>query len=177
MPLWNLQESIELVQKIEPEVRKVGYYTSLTGGNLHRGYSDKDVDIQIHKLDDNVGYNRDIVAKALESCGLNCVLEYHKMNEYPGRNRKDVEIWSKGERRVDIFYVGLFDNRCFIHDECIQSQLMGELCYARARDAALKNPEFNTWDGTKRVIATETHTKSWNSYRSAIKIDRNDIGY
>lgn len=48
LPLWTLEEAIDLCRKIENELEEYGYHCALTGGVLYNGSSTKDVDIMIY---------------------------------------------------------------------------------------------------------------------------------
>lgn len=59
--MWTLEQAVNVVQAIEPSVRKLGYHTCLGGGVLHKGSSDKDIDLFFLKLHTDGGTTRDIV--------------------------------------------------------------------------------------------------------------------
>lgn len=58
--MWTLQEGVELVQALEPAVRALGYHTCLAGGVLHKGRSEKDLDLVFLRLQTGEGSTRSI---------------------------------------------------------------------------------------------------------------------
>lgn len=54
-PMWTLDEAAKLAQSIEPAIRKLGYHTCLGGGVLHKGYSEKDLDLIFLQFHTNSG--------------------------------------------------------------------------------------------------------------------------
>lgn len=49
-PTWTLQQAVELIQELEPAVRELNYHITLGGSVLHKGSSDKDLDLFIVPL-------------------------------------------------------------------------------------------------------------------------------
>jgi hypothetical protein len=47
-PQWTLEEGVLLCRLVEQTVIPAGYHCALGGGVLHRGESDKDLDIFIY---------------------------------------------------------------------------------------------------------------------------------
>lgn len=54
--MWTLEQAQKLIAELEPAVRELHYHTLLGGGVLHRGSSDKDLDIWFMPLN---GYECD----------------------------------------------------------------------------------------------------------------------
>lgn len=42
---WTLAEGVDIIRQIEPDIRELGYHTMLGGSLLHKGTSEKDLDI------------------------------------------------------------------------------------------------------------------------------------
>jgi len=41
----TLEQSLEIVRRIQPRAMALGYYIALAGGTLNKGYSDNDIDL------------------------------------------------------------------------------------------------------------------------------------
>lgn len=99
-------DGVVLAQALEPGVREVGYHTLLGGGVLHRGYSEKDIDLWFLPLTDNINAKAEVVIKVIEE-KLKVKLEplfnpaYVVPNKYPS----NLSAWQAnlGGMRIDIF--------------------------------------------------------------------------
>lgn len=48
MSMWNREEAFWVIERLEPEMAKLGAHCALTGSILYRGTSDKDLDIVLY---------------------------------------------------------------------------------------------------------------------------------
>lgn len=48
--MWELDEALTIIRSLEPQLRKLNYFTSLTGSVLYNGQSKNDLDIMINLL-------------------------------------------------------------------------------------------------------------------------------
>lgn len=63
--LWDLEAGQQLAAELESVVRPLNYHTLLGGGVLHKGYSDKDLDLWFMPLNGYPSQSR-VVLQALE---------------------------------------------------------------------------------------------------------------
>ena len=106
VPKWTLDQAVGLVRSLHEEVVKNGCTLALGGSCLHRGFSEKDVDIIIHPLECKETALSDFDFYAVKDCltelGLTYIRDAH-IAEYSERN---VEIWyNKEGKRIDIFFM------------------------------------------------------------------------
>lgn len=50
--MWNLQEALELIRKLQPKLYSIGFHVCLGGGILNYGKSPNDLDLYIIPLED-----------------------------------------------------------------------------------------------------------------------------
>lgn len=104
-PRWTLDRALELVRMLEPHAIAAGYHVALGGSVLHAGSSDHDVDVICYPRCLGKGTPRRLAA-ALEHAGLIRVRTASEVlagwKESGSADRKRVEIWYLGSRRVDI---------------------------------------------------------------------------
>ena len=43
--VWEIEEALELIRKIQPKIMAAGYYLALGGGVVNKGWSDNDLDL------------------------------------------------------------------------------------------------------------------------------------
>lgn len=43
--MWTLDEALEIIRELQPQLREMGYHCLLGGGVLNTGVSDKDLDL------------------------------------------------------------------------------------------------------------------------------------
>jgi len=108
--VWKIDEAIELIRKLEIEIKPIKYTSSLGGGVLFKGESYKDLDIFIAPYN-KTDKDYDALIKILENMGFirkKTKEEVHKGFEYcgdGGKEHKHVEIWEYNGKRVDFFFV------------------------------------------------------------------------
>lgn len=103
---WTIEDALVLIREIAPKLKKVGWYPSLAGSVLMKGYSDKDLDIVMipHTLaEQNVELLRDV----LYDLGWKCRVRAHNMvkfwREKGGTDSKHVDVWLLPDgSRVDV---------------------------------------------------------------------------
>lgn len=107
--VWTLSDALELCGVIEKVISKIGFHVGLRGGVLMRGKSDHDLDLIIYPHDSTVCRAK-LLYDELRVMGLDrqkTVAECHAGWRLRGSSdKKNVEIWTTGERVIDIFYAG-----------------------------------------------------------------------
>lgn len=68
--MWTLDQGVELVRKIQPDIHKLKYHVALAGGVLNKGCSDKDIDLVFVPLtNENVPVLGDLVNYLYQAFG------------------------------------------------------------------------------------------------------------
>lgn len=105
---WTLEEGLTLVRLIEPIAVLHGYHTALAGGVLHRGTSDKDVDIVFYeRTKDKKSSKPWLVFEALKKNGFGPT--FHKCSH--GASAADIGMYKQVfvgtffGKRVDLFFL------------------------------------------------------------------------
>lgn len=52
-PTWTFEEAQQLINELEPGLRKIGWVSVLTGSVLFRGQSFNDLDLAFYPFDNN----------------------------------------------------------------------------------------------------------------------------
>lgn len=106
---WDIIRAIAVVREIEPLVRPLGLFTSLTGGVLYKGWSAKDLDIAFGQTNRR-GFPHGGLARVLEGLGWTRlrsaadVTAWRQKREPDGGSGHHVAVWLTPEnRRVDVF--------------------------------------------------------------------------
>lgn len=104
LPLWTLEEAIDLCRKIENELEEYGYHCALTGGVLYNGSSTKDVDIMIYPHSEKT-YNFESAVEVLTKyCNVSDIKKIiDDDDKYP--DCKDIRYARYNGKRVDLFFV------------------------------------------------------------------------
>jgi hypothetical protein len=99
-PLWTLEQGIELARRLELIAIKHNVHVALGGGVLHRGQSNKDVDIFVYRR--KTSYPFPGVAVILRAFGTSHWRP--RPHEYGGDSK---EVWEAklDGKRVDFFFL------------------------------------------------------------------------
>jgi hypothetical protein len=65
---YSLEELVTLARKLEPFMEEIGCHVAIGGSCLHKGGSDKDMDLYIYPHKDHV--SKDVIAQKLLSIGF-----------------------------------------------------------------------------------------------------------
>jgi len=98
----TLSLAVMIAKKVEEAIIPVGYHCALGGSVLHRGTSEKDVDIFIYP---HCGRNlrpEDLRA-ALKSAGFKPVFKWGMTEN--STDTKEIECWDYNDVRIDFFFV------------------------------------------------------------------------
>lgn len=105
---WSLDEARDFIQSLEVWLGPAGYHVGLLGSVLRDGTSHKDLDLVIFPLSTE-RLDGEACLRALETFGLTQV---HGRSEVQARwrrrgseDRKHVEVWRYGSKRVDLFFM------------------------------------------------------------------------
>lgn len=99
MPLWLLEDGIQLARKCEPIAISCGYHVALGGGTLLRGWSDKDLDLFFYPHGKAGNGQWEKLLSTLPAAGLTPVLKMDT-KEYPA---DWIYRANANGKRVDIF--------------------------------------------------------------------------
>ena len=107
--LWTIDAALPLVRLIEAECASAGWHVGLAGGVLHSGESDHDLDVIVYPRQRTTGARRpryQELCAALRRAGLKRRMTHEELTGHWRRkglrDRKWVEVWMKGARRVDL---------------------------------------------------------------------------
>ena len=108
---WTLEQALEVVRKLDPLTRRIGCFTGLTGSVLHKGRSEKDLDITVIPLDASKPIDLWGICFALKD-GMGWKRTHSEADikkiwaDKGSTDIKHVEVWRTPEgRRVDIMIV------------------------------------------------------------------------
>ena len=114
--LWSMEQAIDLVKKLDPAIRLVGFTVGITGGVIIKGYSDKDLDLIIYPM--NVTeYSTSAVKKVfIEQFKWKLKFPTHILLKSwedrkiqpnnGGTDFKHVEVWeTEDHKRIDIMFL------------------------------------------------------------------------
>lgn len=109
---WDLVEAVAVIRKVETVARPLGLFTSLTGGVLYKGHSNKDLDIGFALLG---GLTRDFPHGALTEALKSLGWKEEASAEKVAQARRDkgetvtnhVAVWlTEDNHRIDVFCFG-----------------------------------------------------------------------
>jgi hypothetical protein len=101
---WTLDEGLQLLRTLRPEVLKAGWAPALGGSLAYKGSSEKDADIILFPMSaDKVNF--EALYSVLNEFGLKRVYDKDQMiaswRERGSTDTKHVEVWTLGTKRVD----------------------------------------------------------------------------
>lgn len=104
---WTLESAVEFIRDLEPILASLGWHCALTGSVLYKGESRKDLDLVVypHRTSNHsLAYLR----QGLRRAGLELFMDANKVKVQWSKlanseDRKRVELWFQGARRVDVF--------------------------------------------------------------------------
>lgn len=100
--MWTLDEAIAVARIIEAHIIPAGYHCALGGGVLHKGTSDKDLDIFIYPHNGR-SLNPALVRLKLQLAG--CKLMHKHGLSANSKDTKVIELWEYKGKRIDFFFV------------------------------------------------------------------------
>ena len=100
---WTLDEALELVRALQPEIRKFGFHLCLGGGVLNNGHSDKDLDLYFLPMGPNTSNPTELVEMLDSMWGAAEPLSTGYLDEPPYLYR--LKYWY-GKQRIDVFVLG-----------------------------------------------------------------------
>ena len=108
MSKWTLEEALELIRGLEPNLSKCGYHVALCGGVLQQGRSEHDLDVLVYPHNSTNNIDIAQLRLCLRDLGwkLRMRAEYlvELWIEKGSNDRKHVDIWATPDRkRVDVF--------------------------------------------------------------------------
>jgi len=107
---WTFQEAATFLLELEIELKKVGYHVGLLGSVLHEGWSPKDLDIVVypHRSTGKIPSPVDLSVH-FGNMGLRLIYNSKKVRSFwkamGSNDKKTVEVWALGTKRVDIFFM------------------------------------------------------------------------
>lgn len=109
MNAWTIDDAIQFCRSLEKVITPVGFHVGLRGGVLIRGKSDRDLDLVIYPRDSS-DVRLDRLHDRLRAFGMKQVestAQVHSRWQARGTtDRKAIEIWEIGGRKVDLLIVG-----------------------------------------------------------------------
>ena len=103
---WSLNEALEFIRRLESFVVPAGYHVGVLGSVLVKGSSEKNLDLLLSPRD-STQQDRALLCEALLAAGLYPllgVMDIHAIWRRKGSSdRKHVECWLFGRKRVDLF--------------------------------------------------------------------------
>ena len=100
--MWTLDEAIAVTRIIETHIIPADYHCALGGEVLHKGSSDKDLDIFIYPHNGR-SLNPSLVRLKLQLAGCKCCFAPgHSENS---NDIKVIELWDYKGKRIDFFFV------------------------------------------------------------------------
>lgn len=101
--IWELEEAVELIQKLEGRVRPCNFHTCLGGSVLHKGFSNNDLDIFILPIDESdVIPDRMAILEVINDSFYGIHYPIMKASGYNNASRTVYEGQHEG-RKVNIF--------------------------------------------------------------------------
>lgn len=114
--MWAFAEAQSLIAELEPHLRSVGVAIAMGGSVLHKGYSEKDLDIIVYPMNATRAWSDwpDDVQRVLDKAGFKMKCNrYCVWREWKVGNRSDdhkrVEVFKYKGRRVDVIYLGALE--------------------------------------------------------------------
>lgn len=105
MTKWTLAEGVNIIQDLDPLLRKVGIVCALTGSVIFKGESTKDLDIILYPYDDRIlAFSPAKLEEVLVSFGFK---RTQGMSVEELRYPKEIQIWEFNGKRVDFIFLGV----------------------------------------------------------------------
>lgn len=107
---WTLEQALELIRELAPDLEVVGWGIGLTGSLLKKGSSDRDADIILFPMSSDVAVLED-AREELRRHGLEMVYTAAEIHWFwrHGKNdssdMKHVEVWVRDKHRIDVFFM------------------------------------------------------------------------
>lgn len=98
---WTLEEGIALARRLEPIAIELNSHIALGGGVLHRGSSEKDVDIFVYPRDKSTAFHP-LPSVLLKAFGVSYFKETEASYKF---DTKKVFFAILDGKRVDFFFV------------------------------------------------------------------------
>lgn len=104
-PPWTLEEAIPVLRAIEEAIIPLGYHCAIGGSVLHKGRSEKDLDVFVYPHDADKTLTPEEILGALDA-PLNGLCAGRCNPDYRPRDCKEV-YWSYNgdNRRIDFFFL------------------------------------------------------------------------
>jgi hypothetical protein len=107
---WRLQDAVELIEELRPELESVGWTLGLTGSVLFRGESTKDLDLIVYPLNASIENNKELVRDVLIRHRFRLFLTKAELAEKwktqaGSTDTKHVEVYTGRYRRLDLFFL------------------------------------------------------------------------
>lgn len=103
---WTLNDGLELVRKLHPDLEKAGWGVALGGSVPVKGHSDNDLDLVVFPLDKGQ-VNHESFREVLRNHGLTQIWKRWEIAKFWARqgsaDTKHVEVWVLENQRVDVF--------------------------------------------------------------------------
>jgi hypothetical protein len=105
IPLWTIEDGLQLIRRLQPNLKPLGFHVALAGGNLNRGLSFKDLDLVFLPLTNDKAPDIyplvEFLIKLFDEKGLDHTS--HKPNPYtPYRMQL---MFPNNGKRIDVFIV------------------------------------------------------------------------
>lgn len=98
-PLWTLEQGIELARRLEKIAVEHNAHVALGGGTLHRGHSNKDLDIFVYPRKTSAPFRPENILAAIGAGQAKL-----RPHEYQGDYKTVFQTEIDG-KRVDIFFL------------------------------------------------------------------------
>lgn len=100
----TLEQGIAIAQIVETAIIPAGYHCALGGSVLHKGGSDKDLDIFLYPHNGN-SLNPELLRVRLQTHGFKLVNTFGRSKN--SHDSKEIEIWEflKDGTRIDFFFL------------------------------------------------------------------------
>lgn len=106
--MWHLQEALQLIRNIQPNVRKFGYHICLGGSILNKGMSDNDLDLYFIPLEpdsDEPESNRLLLTDYLFTIFGAPEINEDYSDEESVYSLKSIYAYGPNGKRIDAFIV------------------------------------------------------------------------
>lgn len=102
MSAWTIEEGIKAARLFEPVAIKHGFHIALGGSVLHKGKSEKDLDLFFYVHNTSQPFNKDNLMAALEAVGIS------ELQERPHTQYGDDKLvfsFNFFGKRIDLFFL------------------------------------------------------------------------
>jgi hypothetical protein len=99
--VWTLEDAVAVARLCETELIPAGYHCAIGGSVLHRGWSDKDLDLFIYP---HYTGRENLIerANAISKCGI----QFIEARDHTGYgDAKEVARYEYNGKRIDIFFL------------------------------------------------------------------------